>query len=359
MEGDTDMNKVLSYWMQGEINNFIIVWLSVLLSLSYCYFSGKILSKGTPRLIAFLPIVFVFLLLPLKLHSMLFVGFTSFFIAWLANFKLLMFAFNKGPLSDPSELSLLAFLAIACLPIKLQNSQTEKAHKSLFNYAVKGFLWALLLKINYDYTDYIHPTIILGMYCVYIYFALEIGLAITAAMAQALLRTELEPQFNEPYLSTSLHDFWGRRWNLMVSRILRPSIYVPVRNWSVNILGQKWAALPAIMSTFVVSAIIHELIFYYLCRVNPTWEITCFFLLHGAFLTAEIGVKKSTKGRRRIQIPRIIATISTIGFTIITAFWLFFPQLLRCKAFERASAEYVAVSAFVKDVLRGCLPNIG
>ncbi|CAA2990652.1 acyl- --sterol O-acyltransferase 1-like [Olea europaea subsp. europaea] len=352
MEGDTDMNKVLSYWMEGVMNNFFILCLSVLVSLSYCYFSGKILSKGTTRLVTFLPVIVLFLLLPLNIHSVNFVGFTSFSITMLANLKLLMFAFNKGPLSDLSELSLPTFLAIAGLPIKLKTSQTEKAHNSLFNYARKGLLLAFLIKINHDYSDYIHQTIILGMYSIYVYFFLEIGLAIAAAMVRALLGIELEPQFNEPYLSTSLHDFWGRRWNIMVSRVLRPMIYIPVRRWSINILGQKWAALPAIMSTFVVSGLIHELIFFYLGRAKPTWEVTWFFVLQGAGLTAEIAVKKSNNKRVRIHVPKIIARIYTVGFLFITGFWLFFPPLLRCKALERGVAEYGAAWAFVKDVFR-------
>ncbi|CAI9773113.1 unnamed protein product [Fraxinus pennsylvanica] len=184
------------------------------------------------------------------------------------------------------------------------------------------------------------------------YFCLEIGLAIAAAMVRDLLGVELERQFNEPYLSTSLQDFWGHRWNIMVSRILRPIIYIPVRSWSINILGHKWAALPAIMSTFVVSGLIHELIFFYLGRAKTTWEVTRFFLLHGARLTAEIAVKKSNNKRVRIHVPKIIARISTVGFMMITGIWLFFPPRSRCKAFERGIAEYVAVGAFVKDVYR-------
>ncbi|CAA2959144.1 acyl- --sterol O-acyltransferase 1-like [Olea europaea subsp. europaea] len=356
-EGGTDIKKVLSYWMEGEINNFIKVWLSVYVSLSYCYLIAKIIPKGSRRLLAFIPVVFLFLFLPLKLHTIHLGGLSAFFIAWLANFKILMFAFNEGPLSDPS-LSLPRFLAIACLPIKLQSSQnlnknqlsqTEKGHKSVFNYAVKGFLLALFIKF-YDYSDYIHPTIMLVIYSFHIYFCLEIALAIAAAMARALLGAELEPQFNEPYLSTSLQDFWGRRWNLMVTRILRPTVYMPVLSWSTSILGRKWAPLPAVISTFFVSGLIHELIFYYLGRVKPTWEITCFFLLHGVCLSVEIAVKKSVKGR--IHIPRIIASISTVGFAMTTIFWLFFPPLLRCKADERAFAEYAAVGAFAKDFFR-------
>ncbi|KAG5574435.1 hypothetical protein H5410_054569 [Solanum commersonii] len=188
------------------------------------------------------------------------------------------------------------------------------------------------------------------IYCFHIYLSLDIILAIVSGLARWLLGLQLEPQFNEPYLSTSLQDFWGRRWNLIVTRILRPTIYRPVLSLSANILGRKWAPIPAVMATFVVSGLMHELIFYYLGRVKPTWEITWFFLLHGVCLNVEIYAKKVINGR--FKLPRIIGTILTIGFVMITGLWLFFPQLLRCNSDVRAIAEYEAVGAFFKDVTR-------
>ncbi|KAH6826922.1 hypothetical protein C2S53_009158 [Perilla frutescens var. hirtella] len=350
MEGE--LMRVIMYWMEGEINSFIKVWLSAYLSLTYCYLAGKMFPKGAARLSAFLPVIGLFLLLPLQLNSMNLGGPTAFFLAWLATFKLLLFAFHKGPLSTPT-LSLPRFLALACLPVKLQQedpkSKEKLSSKSVLNYAVKGVSFALLLKI-YDYEDYIHPTILMVIFSFHIYLCLEIILAIAAAMARGLLGAELEPQFNEPYLSTSLQDFWGRRWNLMVTRILRPTVYLPALHWSARIVGRKWAPLPAVMSTFVVSGFMHELIFYYLGRVKPTWEITWFFLLHGTCLAAEIVVKKAVNGRWRL--PRAVGTILTVGFVLMTSSWLFFPQLLRCKGHERGLSEMAAVAAFVKDVVR-------
>ncbi|KAF2294445.1 hypothetical protein GH714_011461 [Hevea brasiliensis] len=171
--------------------------------------------------------------------------------------------------------------------------------------------------------------------------------ATVAAMARALLGLELEPQFNEPYLSTSLQDFWGRRWNLMVSSILRPTVYEPLLKTSAPIIGRKWAPLPAILGTFVVSAVMHELMFYYLSRVKPTWEITWFFLLHGVCLVAEVALKKAVA--RRWCLPRFISTPLTVGFVLVTGFWLFFPEFLRCRADVRAFEEYSAISAFLKN----------
>ncbi|KAL1560035.1 acyl-CoA--sterol O-acyltransferase 1-like [Salvia divinorum] len=353
MEGE--LKKVLKYWMEGEITSFIRVWLSAYLSLTYCYIAAKMLRSPGARLAAFLPVVCLFIFLPLELHSVHFAGTTGFFLAWLATFKLLMLAFHQGPLSTTPSLSLPRFLVVACLPIKLRQDDVKKndtgkgSKPMLINYGVKGALFVLLLKV-YEFDDRIHPKLIKAIYSFHVYLCLELILAMAAAMARGLVGAELEPQFNEPYLSTSLQDFWGRRWNLMVTRILRPTVYLPVLGWSAGVVGRKWAPLPAVMSVFAVSGFMHELIFYYLGRVKPTWEITLFFLLHGSCLATEIGVKKAVNGRWRLPTP--VGKMLTVAFVLVTALWLFFPPLLRCKGDERGLAEVAAVADFLKDVVR-------
>ncbi|CAK7345080.1 unnamed protein product [Dovyalis caffra] len=362
--------------MEGEIYNFVKVWISVFVSLTYCYVIGKVTPKGIPRLLCVLPIVCLFLLLPLEFTSIHFGGLISFFIAWLANFKLLLFAFGKGPLCLDPKISFGRFVSVACFPIKIQQipprktklnghsqeNQSQKSHltgqdkqnlipkkvssKSFLIYAAKILVLALLVAI-YGYGDYIHPKIMWLLYCLHIYFFLEIILAMVATLVRTLLGLELEPQFSDPYLSTSLQDFWGRRWNLMVTSILRPTVYEPIINTCKNLIGSKWAQVTAILGTFLVSALMHELIFYYLGRVKPTWEITWFFLLHGVCLTVEIALKKRVNGRW--QLPRLMQTILTIGFVIVTGFWLLFPPFLRCKADVRALEEYAAVGEYLKN----------
>nr|QXN66178.1 acyltransferase 3 [Boswellia serrata] len=353
--------------MEGEIYNFIKVWLSVLISLCYCYAIGKITPKGFTRLLCVLPVVCLFLFLPLKLASIHLGGITAFFIAWLANFKILLFAFGKGPLSssDPPH-PLPRFMAMACLPIKIQqnphlNAQNKhnpdrkspkKGHKSLFNYAIKFLLLASLIHV-YDYSDYLHPKLILFMYGFHIFFVLELTLAMVAALVRSLFSLELEPQFDEPYLSTSLQDFWGRRWNIMVTSILRPTVYEPVLYFFSRAIGRKWAPLPAVFSTFIVSAVMHELIFYYLGRTWPTWEITWFFVFHGICLMLEIALKKALANTKfGWRLPTPVRILLTVGFVMITGFSWFFPQLLRCGADVRAFEEYAAVGAFLKKVGR-------
>ncbi|GFZ02107.1 acyl-CoA sterol acyl transferase 1 [Actinidia rufa] len=267
--------------MEGEIRNGVVVWITVLASLCYCHTIAKFIPKGTTRLFSLLPIIFLFLSLPLKLTTIHLGSTTAFFIAWLANFKLLLFAFGKGPLSSDPPIKLRRFILFACLPIKVQQPPAptpnpkkpqetkfqkypshQNSHKSPLNYGTKILVFALLVNV-YKYKEFIHPKVILVFYCLHIYFMLELLLVIVAASVRAVARLELEPQFDEPYLATSLQDFWGRRWNLMVTGILRPTVYDPVRSISSRPIGKKWAPVPAILATFFVSGVMHELIFYY------------------------------------------------------------------------------------------------
>lgn len=354
--------------MGDELSNLIKVWLSVLVSLCYCYTTGKAISKGPVRLLFLLPVICLFLYLPLKLSSLTFNGLTAFFITWLANFKLLLFAFGKGPLaSDSPSLSLRRFVAVACLPIKIQHNRSpskshlngqskknpspkmpEKGQASLVNYAIKALLLALVVRV-YEYSDFIHPKVLLALYCFHIYFFLELILAVMATLARALLGLELEPQFNEPYLSSSLQDFWGKRWNLMVTSILRPTVYEPTLNFSKYVVGRKWAPIPAVMASFMVSALMHELLFYYLGRLTPNWKITGFFTLHGVCLTTEIILKKAVAGRW--QLPRLVSGALTVVFVFSTCFWLFMPQLLRLKADVRMLEEIAEVTDFMRTII--------
>ncbi|KAG2398200.1 Acyl-CoA--sterol O-acyltransferase [Vigna angularis] len=363
--------------MEGEIMNLMKVWLSVVVSLCYCYWIRKLIPAGTIRLLLFLPIVLLFIVLPLSLSFVHFCGITGFFISWLGNFKLLLLAFDKGPLSSDAFISLPRFVAVACFPIKCssaENGKTPHPHSSksfgfdtnpssikpnsvtkqnlsgvpskkdggtpLLGYALKGIAVGILVKI-YDYSESINPNVLMCMYCFHIYFMLEIILAVVAAAAKTLLGMELEPQFKNPLLSTSLQDFWGRRWNLMVTSILRPTVYEPTMKAALKIVGPTWAPLPAVMSTFVVSGLMHELILFYMGRSEPTFRMTGFFLLHGLGLMVEIALKRALTGRWRL--PRFLSGLLTLVFFMATCFSLFLPEFIRCRIQVRAVEEYVAL----------------
>ena len=136
----------------------------------------------------------------------------------------------------------------------------------------------------------------------------------------------------------------------MVTSIVHVTIYNPTRCSMTHVVGHKWASLLAVFTTFVVSGLMHELIFYYMGRLRPAWEIMCFFLLHGFCLVVEIVLKKSffTVGNRW-RLPCLISGPLTLGFVIITSLWLFFPQCFRSKV-DRGFGEYVLFYEYLNNV---------
>ncbi|KAK4439417.1 Acyl-CoA--sterol O-acyltransferase 1 [Sesamum alatum] len=341
--------------MEGEVKNMILVWSTVVASLYYCQRVGKIFPSGIARHLAIFPVVFLFFLLPLNLTSIHFGGTTSFFIAWLASFKLILFAFNKGPLSSNSSIPPSRFILLACFPIKFHQSDHQlsqdataekKTHKSPLIYVAKIVIFAVILRI-YDYKEQLHPKIILFCYCLHVYFMLEMVLALVAALTKALVHVELEEQFNEPYLATSLQDFWGRRWNLMVPNILQPTVYHPVRSVAARFMDRKWAAIPGVLATFLVSGLMHELVLYNIGRLRPSGEMMCFFLIHGLSLSVEIVIKKILRGK--FSVPGIVSGPLTLAYVIYTSFLLFFPPFLRSKADVKGCTESLAFIEFIKN----------
>ncbi|MCL7038581.1 hypothetical protein MKW94_013216 [Papaver nudicaule] len=142
----------------------------------------------------------------------------------------------------------------------------------------------------------------------------------SGVMARTILGQDLAPLFDEPYLSTSLQQFWGRRWNLMVNSILRSTVYDPVCRISTPVLGKKLGTLPGVFLTFVVSGLMHEGV-----------------------------IKKSVNNRWRLN--KWVSRILTLGFISGTGFWLFFPQLIRNGVDLKAISEYGIMLEFVKNKL--------
>lgn len=321
--------------MEGEMKSLIKVWVSVLISLCYCYFISSKLPKGMLRFVSLSPVLYQFSILPLQLSSVLPTGVTAFFITFLTNSKLLLFTFHLGPLSSNS-ISLLHFLSSACFPI----TQTLKPHTKLKFHPIflpiKVLLFALLLiPINQK----LHPTLLLSLYCTLVYLLLDIIIGLCNILVHAAFRVQLQLPSDEPYLSTSLRDFWGRRWNLIVTHTLRRTVYNPVRSLLSNsLLGPQWALVCGVMATFLVSGLMHELIFYYVTRVAPTWEVTCFFLLHGVCVVAEFGATKLLG--RKCRLHWAVTGPITVGFVIATAGWLFFPPLMRSGVDQRFITEF-------------------
>lgn len=374
-----------------EVKSFLRVWASAIASLCYCYSVAGSVPKGAPRLVSLLPVFFLLAILPLGLSSFHLAGPTTFLLTWICNFKLFLFSFGAGPLSrSPSYLH---FVLIASLPIRIKQddqpaearhakaqssapsnakehhtrqkpveSQSETSwasrcsdkldslhdHRTALS-AVNLFLLALLFQA-YEYKHHLHPCIVWGLYCLHAFLELELVLAIYAIPAWIVLGglgLELEPQFKEPYLTTSLEDFWGRRWNLTVSEILRLTIYNPLRTVCIPAMGPELGSYAAVFATFTVSGLMHEALFYYYTRAEPTWEVTVFFLVQGACVVTEKAVKK--RYRESWQPHRLVSGVLTLGFLSVTAIRLFALPLTRHGIDEKAIRECHHMAKFLKE----------
>ncbi|KNA04846.1 hypothetical protein SOVF_195940 [Spinacia oleracea] len=338
--------------METEIWNFIKIWGIAIASACYSYSLSRTfhIQTGILRLFFILPVIYLFTVLPLSLSSFHLGGPTIFYLVWLANFKLLLYSFNLGPLSSNPNTSLSHFIAIALLPIKVNAGSTPTKKRdplgSLPLFVVKLLAFALVVKV-YEFRQDLPKSLLLLNYCCHLYLGVEVTLGITAALVRASLGLGLDPQFDEPYLATSLQDFWGRRWNLMVSDILRLSVYDPIRRVVSPLVGKRCGLVGGIVMSFTVSGLMHEVIFYYFTRVRPTWEVTWFFVLHGVCTAVEVVVKKMVVSR--FQLHRLISGPLTIGFIGVTAWWLFLPQILRNGFDVKVINEYPVMVNFVKE----------
>ncbi|WJX16977.1 hypothetical protein P8452_06948 [Trifolium repens] len=123
-----------------------------------------------------------------------------------------------------------------------------------------------------------------------------------------ILQVELEKPFDRPYLSTSLQEFWGKRWNVMVSRILHPTIYKPMVKAFSHFIGRN-ARMPY-------------------GRLGNHVGIQCFSSSFMVFVALQIAYKKTFKPKQQL-LPRIVSCTLTMAFVMTTALTLFIPVFFR------------------------------
>lgn len=191
-----------------------------------------------------------------------------------------------------------------------------------YSKAVEGMhqiLWGLFKKIViadrlaivvneiYNYPDEYHGfTLILGT----LLFAFQIycdfsGYSQIAIGTAKLFGFDLMKNFNTPYISSSLSEFW-RRWHISLSTWFRDYVYIPLggnktskHRWYFNIL-----------LVFIISGFWH----------GAKWTFIIWGAIHGVILILESFLYEITLPKNRIiKSLKIIIT-----FTIVCFGWIFF-----------------------------------
>ncbi|KAL6652600.1 hypothetical protein ACP70R_011525 [Stipagrostis hirtigluma subsp. patula] len=336
--------------MASELAGLAVVSAAAAGALAYARFATARLAPGVPRLAALLPVLLLLPVLPFAFSSIHLRTISAFFLVWLCAFKLLLLAAGQGPLHP--ALPLVRFVACAALPVKVRVDEKQQQQRSsrslppafLLSYAAKAALFAVLVSLR-CFRPGMPAYAVAAFDGAHVYLMLELFLASAAALARALLGAELEPQFDRPYLASSLRDFWGRRWNLMVPGVLRPCVYRPVR-------ARLGSPAAGVLAAFLVSGLMHEVMFYYITLERGTGEVTAFFALHGACAVAEAWLARRGRLMGWRPPPRPVATALTLAFVTGTGSWLFFAPVIRSGLDKAIVAECEAMGAFLEEAGR-------
>ncbi|XP_062179884.1 probable long-chain-alcohol O-fatty-acyltransferase 5 [Phragmites australis] len=318
----------------------------------YARFASRRLRPGLPRLAALFPTFPVFVYLPCMFNSLHLRLFSTFFHTWLAINKLVLLALDLGPL-HPS-LPLLPFVLCAGLPIKVRLGQNPTKHSTsspppppvadFFRPCARSVLLLSCLAAVYPYTGWLPLYALHFLYCIQIFLTLDLVLSSAALVSAALLGASLERQFSAPLAVASLSDFWGRQWNLMAVDLLRASAYEPVR--------ARWGRDAGVLAAFLMSGLLHELLYWYMTLQWPNGEMLRFFILHGVFQIAERWARAAGLWRP----PKAAAYLLVSGFMVVTISEMFFGPFVRAgtdvRLTEEASAMMELVWSTVKHLLR-------
>ena len=160
-----------------------------------------------------------------------------------------------------------------------------------------------------------------------LFFAFQIyadfsGYSDIALGTARIMGFKLMTNFNTPFFSTSITEFW-RRWHISLNTWFNDYLFTPLmvanRDWG------KLAVIFAIMVTFGISGLWH----------GAGWTYIVFGLLHGVAVAYEFLTKKFRKKLSK-KVPAVIYNNLSIllTFTYVCLTWVFF----RAETFNDALA---------------------
>lgn len=235
----------------------------------------------------------------------------------------------SGPISKAKDL----------LP---QIKTCRKFDATMATQGLKWFVWGLFLKVMMAdrlgmYVDKVLDNYMFnsGTSCLLavVYYSFQIygdfaGYSFMAMGVGKLMGFNLINNFQRPYLSTSITDFW-RRWHISLSTWLKDYVYIPLGGSRCSKCRNYWN----IFVTFLVSGIWH----------GANWTFVFWGILHGMFQIIEkiLGWQKCTTSSKLIRFSRILLT-----FVLVSIAWIFFRQPTISDAFgviERILTEHGAL----------------
>ncbi len=189
-----------------------------------------------------------------------------------------------------------------------------------FSNGLFSFLTGLFLKVLIaNNVGYLHSLIIanvsnislltawLGLiaFAIQIYFDFN-GYSIMAIGIGKMLGFNYPSNFNYPYISTSITDFW-RRWHITLSSWFRDYIYIPLGGNRVN----KFRWLLNIMTVWILTGIWH----------GASWN----YIIWGIYFGIILIIEKLFTGKYIEKLPKVLQHIYSI-FLILIGWLIFFSE---------------------------------
>jgi alginate O-acetyltransferase complex protein AlgI len=138
-------------------------------------------------------------------------------------------------------------------------------------------------------------------YTIQLYFDFS-GYSDMAIGSALMFNIRLPENFNSPYQSTSLRDFW-RRWHMTLSRFLRDYVYIPLGGNRVSTERNLFN----LVLTFLIGGLWH----------GAAWTFVFWGFLHGIGVAVE-----SMAEKLRWHLPRTLSTPLTFLYVMLG--WVFF-----------------------------------
>ncbi|OGX07160.1 MAG: alginate O-acetyltransferase [Omnitrophica WOR_2 bacterium GWA2_37_7] len=174
--------------------------------------------------------------------------------------------------------------------------------------------------------DYTGIALIIATY----FFAYQIycdfsGYSDIAIGASRVLGIELAENFNYPYLSRSIEEFWGR-WHMTLCRWFKDYLYIPLGG--NRVVAKRWCI--NIMIVFVLSGLWH----------GANWTFIVWGAFHGFMLIIN---KILSKSRITLAVPQAVKNIckGILTFHLVCLGWIVF------RANSLSDALYIIQHIFV------------
>jgi alginate O-acetyltransferase complex protein AlgI len=130
------------------------------------------------------------------------------------------------------------------------------------------------------------------------------GYSDIAIGSAALFGYELPENFDAPYVSRDLQEFW-RRWHISLSSWLRDYLYIPLGGSR----GSSILTYRNLMITMLLGGLWH----------GASWNFVIWGALHGVALA---GTRMWQRSGRKFQLPTILAVFLTFNYVCFA--WIFF-----------------------------------